>query len=1110
MVRGARNLADVRRELLETRARQRQAETAERARMVPVPRDGKLAVSEQQRYLWFLYQLAPESAVYNEPHALRLRGELDVAALAEALRGVVARHESLRTRFDNEHGVPYQIIDPAPQAWSVPVSDGDEKSIQDWVDAAASAPFDLERGPVCRSSLLRVAPHDHVLMLVWHHIVNDGWSARRISEELAARYAAAHRGTTVTFPDLAIQPADYAAWQRRWLLGDEAANQIGYWREALDGADLLEFPTDRPRPAQPTGAGAIFRSALPEELCRAVREFARTEGISLLPVMLAGFQVVVGRYTGQRDLILGSLLSGRTRSEMEPLVGFFVNTVVLRGSLAGNPAFRVLAQGCNETVLDAMAHQDVPFGTLVQALKPERMVGRNPLFQHLFTLMPASMVPQFQFDGLQIDEWVARPGTSRFDLSVQVTDEPDGGIGLWIEYSTELYDRDRIERLAEHLATGLSTALAAPDDGVDSLNVLPEAERSRLLDEWNPAPVPRGGLLHELVAVRAAGAPDRVAMRFAGGDLSYGELDLRSNRLANLLAGAGAAPGRVVGVLLERGFGLPVAELGVLKAGGAWLPLDPQHPAERVAYQLSDADVSLVVTTSDLAGRLPARVSPVLLDSDVLDGQPGTAPVTEVDPEDAAYVIYTSGSTGKPKGVMVPHRAVVNFCAAFGELFAVTPDDRILQFSNPAFDVSVSDFFATFASGATVVGAPRSVLLDPDALQALMRDERITFGDIPPAVLRLINPGPLVDLRVLFIGMEPFGPELVNRWAVPGREFHNGYGPTEATITCVDYRCPDEVLTAPPPIGRAMANQRAYVLDKQLRLAPIGVPGELYMAGAGLAHGYLGRMDLTAEKFVPDPHAPSPGQRMYATGDLARWRADGNLEFLGRVDRQVKIRGLRVEPGEIEHVLASYPGVRQATVVVKEAGSPRARLIGYLVLDRGHDVDSGQVREYVSDRLPLHMIPAALLSLDELPLTPAGKVDPARLPDAESQSGAGHVELSTDTQRHLAGIWSGLLGPDAGQIGALDNFFNVGGNSLQVTQLISRIRDSFQVTLEPRHLFTYPVLEQLASQVDKAVLQASDDTIVAQLEAEIAELSEAELDQLLGELGHAQHEAPEE
>ena len=1093
-----RNLAAIRREVLETRARQ-QTCVGEADRIVPMPRDGKMAVSEQQRHLWFRCQLAPKSPVYNQPYALRLRGDFDVAAMSEAIRGLVVRHESLRTRFVNEGGVPYQVIDPPPQAFSLSVLDGPKASVQDWIDLAAATPFDLENGPVCRFSVLRVSPDDHVLMLVWHNIVIDGWSARQVFDELSARYASARRGVAATFPDLTVQPADHAAWQRRWLGSGEAAKEIGYWRALLADVVPLDFPADRPRPPRPTGAGAILMSAMPAEISRALRDYVRSEGVSLLAVTLAAFQVLVSRYTGQQDLSIGSLLSGRTRSETDASAGFFANTVVLRANLAGNPPFRVLAHRCDDALVEAMANQDVPFGTLVETLRPDRIPGRNPLVQHLFTVVPASMLARFRFDGLSVEELVARTGASRLDLSVQVTDQPDGGVGFVVEYSTELYDRDRVERLVDQLCACLSNALAAPGDGIDSLDVLPAAESRRLVTEWNPIPSARDDrLLHELFMARAAEAPERTAMRFAGAELSYGELNLRSNRLASLLAGLGVRPGKVVGVMLERGFGLPVAELGVLKAGGAWLPLDPQYPAERLAYQLSDAGVSVVVTTSDLAGRLPAAISPVLLDPGLLDDLPDRVPVSRAAPEDIAYVIYTSGSTGKPKGVMVPHRAAVNFCAAYHELFAVTPDDRILQFTNPAFDVSVSDFFATFAAGATVIGAPRPVLHDPDALGALMSAEKVTFADIPPAVLRTLDPEPLTELRTLFIGMEAFGPDLVNRWARPGREFHNGYGPTEATITCVDYLCPDGNLTGQPPIGRAMANQRAYVLDKQLRLVPVGVPGELHIAGRGLARGYLRRPSLTAEKFLPDPFATEAGERMYATGDLARWRADGYIEFLGRTDRQVKIRGLRVELGEIEHVLASYPEVKQSAVVVKEPGTPQARLVGYLVPGDGGPVDLSQVRDYASARLPLHMIPSALMCLDKLPLSAAGKLDLAGLPDPE-QTTAGRAELGTPTQRRLAEIWAGLLALDVGQIGPLDNFFAVGGNSLQITQLISRIRDSFQLTMEPADFFAYPVLEQLASQVEDAVLRARADREVAELEAAIAELSEYELDRLLAE-----------
>ncbi len=1090
------NLADIRRALLDMKMRQRLAEKAERDRIVPVARDGKLAVAEQQRSLWFLDQLAPGTAVYNVPFACRLRGELDLPALTEALRATVARQESLRTRFGDDHGVPYQIIDPPPSAWPLPVEEGSEEALDEWMADKARQPFDLARGPLFRSFLLRLGPRDHVLQLVWHHTILDGWSVRVFCEEVSARYS----GREVRPATIDIQPADFAAWQRRWLGGEEAAKQIDFWREKLAGLEPLEFPTDRPRPVQPAGAGAVFKATLPAELGRKLRELAQSEGVSLLAVLLAGYQVVMSRYSGQREIVLGTLMSGRTRSETEPLIGMFANAVVVRGDVGGNPSLRELVHRCHAALMDAGANQDVPFGVLVDRLKPERLSGRNPLFQHLFTLLPAAMVWDFGFSGLEVDEITRWPGTSRFELTYQIAEHADGTLAIWSEYSTEVFDADRLARLTEHLTTVLSDAAAALDSPIGTLELLPDHEFVQVLSGWNPVPDktdPR--LLHELFAARAAEAPHRDAMRFAGESLSYGELHARSNQLAHLLIDEfKVAPGAVVAVLLERGFGLPVAELGILKAGGAWLPLDPQYPPERLAYQLGDAAVAGVVTTSDLAGLLPAGVGRVLLDEPVLGDRPGTDPAVDVRPEDTAYVIYTSGSTGTPKGVMVPHRAAVNFCTTFGKMFRVTPQDRILQFSNPAFDVSVSDFFSTFTAGATVVGAPRSTLLDPELLQQVLAQERVSIVDIPPAVLGLLDPQPLTELRICFIGMEPFGAELVNRWALPGREFHNGYGPTEVTVTCVDYLCPAEPLDGPPPIGRAMANQRAYVLDRQLRPAPIGVPGELFMAGAGLAHGYLGRPDLTAEKFLPDPYALSPGERMYATGDLARWRSDGNLEFLGRVDRQVKLRGLRVELGEVEHALATHPGVRQTTVVVKEPGTPQAHLIGYLVPEHGAELDPLAVRSHVTDRLPLHMVPAALLVIEELPLTATGKIDTARLPDPERGSGPRSAALSTPTQHDLAGIWQTLLSLDAGVIGAQDSFFALGGNSLQVTQVISRVRDTFHVTLEPRTLFTHPVLEQLAAEIDQARRGLLDEAEIAQLEAEIADLSEEELERLLG------------
>ncbi|WP_137992790.1 non-ribosomal peptide synthetase [Streptomyces vilmorinianum] len=1108
---GKGGLADIKRALLEAKLSRQRADAAARDRIVPVDRTGPVEVSDQQRHLWLLHQLAPEEPVYNVPFALRLRGALDVAALGRALCGLVARHEALRTRFHAERGVPYQIIDEAPDTWPLPVTDlatvpapvpapdggptTEEARIRAWVETQARAPFDLAAGPLLRTDLLRVGDNDHVLLLCLHHIVTDGWSVGVLTRDLAALYEGAD------LPDLVAQPVDHAVWQRRRLAAGAQDAQIAHWRTALDGVPTLDFPTDRPRPAHPVWAGAELELPLPTHLGPAVRDWARAERVSLLAVLQAAFLTVLSRYTGQDDLAVGSVFSGRTRSEVEPLVGFFANTLVLRTSTAGDPTFAELVHRCQQTVLGALEHQDVPFGTLVEELRPQRIPGRNPLFQISFTLLTGAMVGEFGLgEGVTVEALPVENGTSRFDLAFQVNEAADGQLRVWLEYSTELFERGRMERLVGHFASVLERGVADPGVRVGSVELLGAGERERVLEEWNPLPVVReedGLLLHELVERWVLSSPEAPAMTFAGSALSYAGLDSAAVGLARVLRGLhGVGPGRVVGVFLERGLDLPVAMLGVLKAGGAWLPLDPQYPRERLAAVLADAEPAVVVTTRDLAGTVPAGVPVVCLDEPPADVEVPDLPAPAVSPDDLAYVIYTSGSTGVPKGVMVSHRSAVNFVLNVRGLFGIGPGDRLLQFANPAFDVSVFDFFGALGSGAVVVGAPREVLLDPGLLQGLMVGERVSVADVPPAVLRLLDPGVLVDLRALFVGLEAFPAELVNRWAVGGREFHNGYGPTEVTVACVDYVCPSGGLVSSPPIGRAMGNHRVYVLDGSLEPVPVGVAGELFVAGVGLARGYVGRADLTAERFVPDPFGGSGG-RMYRTGDVVRWREDGNLEFLGRADRQVKIRGLRIEPGEIEHALARWPGVGEGRVVVDRPGTPGARLIAYVVAEPGVVVDGGAVRAGLLERLPLHMVPAQVVVIDALPLTANGKLDQSRLPAAVEGSGGVFRAPSTAVEKELAVIWQELLDVPLERIGAGDGFFDLGGNSLQVTRLISRIRDVFQVALEPRTLFVHPGLQDLATRIDDHLTTQWAEE--AELEAEIAELSEEELDRLLSE-----------
>jgi amino acid adenylation domain-containing protein len=952
-----------------------------------------------------------------------------------------------------------------------------------------------------RCWLARLADDDHLFLLNVHHIVTDGWSVGIITRELAALYA----GQGDRLPSQRLQPVDHAAWQQRRLDTEAEGEQLGYWRDRLADVPTMDFPADRPRPLQSSWRGVFYERQLAPGLIEQARRLAAAESVlSVLSVLTAAFSAVLSRYTDEYDLAIGSVFSGRSRAELESMVGFFANTLVLRTDLTGDPTGRELVRRCSGTVLGALTHQDVPFGRVVAELRPKRIAGRNPLFQICFALLTENIVGEYSFGDLTVTPLPLQLGTSRFDMAFQLSVRSDGEASVWVEYSTELFDEDRIERLIQHFETALASITADPDCRLSRLPLLTEAESRLLVDTWNPAPVDFGSadlLLHELVAGAAARYPDRIALRFNDIQLSYAEVDERANRLARLLqAEHRIEPDQVVAILLDRGVELPLAQLAISKAGGAWLPLDPANPANRLAFQLTDAAAVVVITDSAHAGALPADLPRIELDDPELatrlaagDGSPPDCPAL---PDNAAYLIYTSGSTGSPKGVLVSHRSVVNFVAAAQVLFGLTPEDRVLQFANPAFDVSIFDCYPTLAHGATLVCAPRSVLHDVDQLAELLRRERISVTDLPPAVLGLLDPDTLPDLRALFVGLEAFPAELVNRWRTSGRQFHNGYGPTEATVACVDYACPDEPLTAPPRIGRAMANYRAYLLDQAGNLAPIGIPGQLHIAGVGLARGYLNRPGLTAERFVPCPFG-APGERMYATGDLAVWLSSGQLQFVGRVDRQVKLRGLRIELGEIEHALTAFGEIRQAAVVLNDAAGPR--LDAYLVLEQGADLRTDTLGGRLTESVPLHMIPATFTVLESLPLNPNGKLDRPRLPKPAAPAELVHLPPATETERVIAGIWQGLLNVELERIGQHDSFFQLGGSSLQATQLLSRIRDAFYLTLEPRQLFTHSTLRQLAALVDDTLRESFDQSELAELQAEIADLSEDEIDRLLAE-----------
>ncbi|MFC0527565.1 amino acid adenylation domain-containing protein [Phytohabitans kaempferiae] len=1054
--------ADLERRLAEKRAAKEQL--AQARTVVPVPRDGSLVCTFQQEAAWLVKRLDPSAAAtFHIPFALRLHGELDVPALQRSLRALVERHEGLRTRFVEEEGQPRQVIDPPPPAaLPLPVADIAPGEVERWALDEVRRPTDLETGPVFRTALARVTRRDHVLVLVVHHIVADGWSVRILAGELSQLYAAETGGPPARLPELPIQPADHAAWQRGWLSGAELDRQLGYWRDRLAGLPTVDFPTDRPRPADPTGAGADLARRLPDDLAATARAYARANQVSLLAVLHATLLTVLYRYTGETDLPIGSVFSGRTRAQIESLVGNFANAVVLRTNLDGDPTFTDVVRRCHDTVLEATAHQDIPFGLVVDTLQPDRVAGRSPLYQIAITLQPKGTAIGSPSLGEVTTELLDVTGDYvPTDINFVIYEGTDGSMEVLVEYATELSDPDRIDRLLDHYVNALANGLAAPERPATGIEILPAAERHRLLRTWNDTAVARPAEpLHRMVEAAVAAAPDAVAVVDHDGTAhTYRELDAAANRLAHRLRRDGVGPGAPVGICLRRGADLVTALLATWKAGGGYVPLDPDLPADRLALVLADAAPATLVTHAAYA---PAFPTAIRLDTEreALAAEPATAPDGGAALDDLAYLIHTSGSTGTPKGVRVSHRAIHNRIAWMQEAYGLRPDDRVLQKTPYSFDVSVWEFFWPLVTGATIVVAAPGGHGDPGYLHRLIASQAVTTVHFVPTVLNGFldaAEGPLPSLRRVFCSGEALSAGTARRvlalW--PGAELHNLYGPTEASVDVTAWRCEPDAPTV--PIGRPIANTRAYVLDSRQRLMPIGVPGQLFVAGTGLADGYHNRPGLTAQSFVADPYAGEPGQRMYATGDLARWRSDGALEFLGRRDRQVKLRGQRIELAEVEHVLVGHPGVRQCTVVVRDGDHLAAYVVG--------DAELGEIRRYAAERLPTYMTPTAWVSLPELPTTPSGKLDTARLPEPPRPA-ADHVPPRTDTERWLAETWQDLLGVD--RVGASDDFFGLGANSLHATQLTARIRDHLHIELAPHHLFISSGLDQLAALLDES------------------------------------------
>ena len=1065
-------LTDAQREALALRLRQGRADRAEE-----IPRRGAGLVTPPasfgQEQLWFIDKFAPGLPTYNIPHALRLSGPLDHPALKRTLSALTRRHEALRTRLvTSDNGRPVQAIDPAqPVALDVADLSGFEPGKQDarlreLINAEAVRPFDLAAGPLLRTSLVRLASDEHVLIAVFHHTVFDGWSAGVLVRDLAALYAGEVTGEPSGLAELPVQFADYAVWERDRLQGLVLAELESYWREAMAGFETVQFPTDRPRPVIDSFAGWLAERITDATLLAELREVGRREGTTLFATLMAGLLALLHRYTGQSDLVVGTVSANRGRAELAPLIGFLVNTLPIRADVSGDPQFTQLLARVKEAVIGAFAHQDLPFGKLVNTLGVPRDASRAPVFQIALTYAERDDTPvpagHVEFAATDL---VGGIDAAKFDLTFAVEARRDG-LRVECSYKTALFDPGTIERLLGNFVVLLRGVAADPSARLSELPVLTGAELRAELIEWNDtaAPVPPG-CVHEGFQAQAARAPNAVAAEFEGESWSYAELNRRANRIARRLRALGVGPEVLAGVCMVTGLGRLAALLGVWKAGGGYVPLDPALPAERLAFMIADTGMRVILTDHPSQASIPDTEGVTVVPLDEESGQAGGGNLedTGVTPGNVAYVIYTSGSTGQPKGVVVEHGQAINFLHAMIGQWQIGSGSAVLQFAAFTFDVSVMDMFMPLLGGAKVVLAAPETLHSPPRLAALMRDARVTFACLPPAVLNLLPGEDFPDLDVLMAAGEELPSEVARRWMRPGLRLVNGYGPTEATViaTCAEL---DATTPLPPPIGfPTRPNYRVYVLDPHLNPVPAGATGELHIGGASVARGYLNRPELTRQRFIPDPFGPAPSARLYKTGDLVRRRPDGSIVYLGRIDDQVKIHGLRIELGEIEAALATHRAIAQAVVTVVTSPAGDSELAAYLRPAPGGTISEQDVRAHLARTLPATMIPAHLTTISQFPLNASGKVDKRALPSPRQQppAAADYVAPATLIEMMLVDIYAGLFGTD--KVGATDSFFDLGGNSLTVMRLVSVLDNELEVDVGAAAVFLAATPRQLAA-----------------------------------------------
>ncbi|HEU5382322.1 MAG TPA: amino acid adenylation domain-containing protein, partial [Ktedonobacteraceae bacterium] len=1053
---------------------------------------GPVPLSFAQQRLWFLHQLEPDNAFYNICRAFFLTGALDTPVLKQCLDEIVRRHEALRTTFLDIEGRPFQLIAPTLRL-SLPVIDLEALSAMEQASEVdrfslqeACQAFDLTRGPLLRVRLFHLGDEEHVILLTLHHSISDGWSMGVFFREFAALYTAYVTHTPSPLSDLPVQYADFAVWQREGRQEHLLDEQQSYWRGQLDTLPNLQLPLDYPRPAVQSFRGAVQHFVLPKTLTKALTALGLREECTLFMVLLAAFQVLLSRYTRQVDIAVGSLVANRRRTELESLIGFFANTLVLRTDLSGDPPFLELLKRVREVTLDAYTHQDVPFERLVEELKPDRDLSRNPLVQVAFSLQNAP-AQDLELSGLKLKLAVIHTKTAKFDLNLMLSEKPEGLAGA-LEYNTDLFDASTISRLRTHFQTLLEGIVASPERPLSRLSLLTEAERHALTPRKHSqaASTPRA-CLHHLFEEQVQKIPDAIALVHEDHHLTYHQLNQHANRLARRLQTLGVGPEVRVGICVERSFEMIIGIVAILKAGGSYVPLDPDYPSERLVFMLADASISILLTQQRHLLALPEHavqgVSLVDIHESLAEEASTATPVSEVRVANAAYVIYTSGSTGAPKGTVISHGNVARLLDVTQQWFRFHEQDIWTLFHSYAFDFSVWELWGALRYGGKLVIVPYLVSRSPQEFYQLLYEEQVTvLNQTPTAFSQLVHAEELstqqwsLALRFVIFGGEALNFASLQSWfqrhGDRSPQLVNMYGITETTVHVTGYllTTEDVIRGSSSIIGRTLPDLQEYVLDQHLDLVPVGIPGELYIGGEGLARGYLNRPELTAERFVPHPFSMQPGARLYRTGDLVRWTWEKNLEYLGRVDQQVKLRGFRIELREIETVLCQYPTISEAVVLLREERTGDRRLVAYIVSAPGQEISLSDVQQFLRQKLPAHMLPTGIVVLDHWPLTSNGKLNRQALPAPDASRYLSEKEYTpprTPVEELLAGIWMDLLGIE--QVSIHDDFFALGGHSLLATQVLARIRSLWQVDLPLRSLFSSPTISSLALLINQCL-----------------------------------------